>query len=106
MSLVPEHPMTRPPRLDEATIAAKLADLHGWSRQGDTITRSFAFAGFPDAVEFVQRLVAPAESMEHHPDVDLRYNRVIVTLSTHDQGGLTELDFKLAALVDGAVGAR
>ncbi len=54
----------------------------------------------------MQRLVEPAESLDHHPDVDLRYNKVTVTLSTHDQGGLTDLDFTLAALVDGAVGAR
>lgn len=98
--------MSRPSRLDDHAIAARLREFPGWTRRGEAITRTFAFAGFPDAVEFVQRLVAPAESLNHHPDVDLRYNRVIVTLSTHDQGGLTELDFKLAALVDGAVGAR
>ncbi|MBX3131968.1 MAG: 4a-hydroxytetrahydrobiopterin dehydratase [Gemmatimonadaceae bacterium] len=95
--------MPRPARLDETTIADKLATLPGWSRHGAAITRTFVFAGFPDAVAFVERLVAPAELLNHHPDVDLRYNRVIVTLSTHDQGGLTELDFRLAGLVDGAV---
>ncbi|WKW13242.1 4a-hydroxytetrahydrobiopterin dehydratase [Pseudogemmatithrix spongiicola] len=98
--------MSRPPRLDDATIATKLRGLPGWSRHGETITRTFVFGGFPQAVEFVDRLVEPAESLSHHPDVDLRYNRVIVTLSTHDQGGLTDLDFALAALIDGAVGAR
>ncbi len=95
--------MTRPDRLDDIAIATKLRALPGWSRSDDAITRTFTFKGFPDAVEFVTRLVAPAEEMEHHPDVDLRYNKVIVTLSTHDQGGLTEFDFRLAALVDGAV---
>lgn len=98
--------MSRPSRLDDSAIAAKLRELPGWTRSGESITRTFTFAGFPDAVDFVQRLVAPAESLNHHPDIDLRYNRVLVTLSTHDQGGLTDLDFKLAALVDGAVGAR
>ncbi len=98
--------MSRPPKLDDIAIATKLRGLPGWSRSGNAITRSFSFAGFPDAVAFVERLVEPAESLEHHPDVDLRYNKVIVTLSTHDQGGLTELDFTLAALVDGAAGAR
>lgn len=98
--------MSRPSRLDDSAIAAKLRELPGWTRNGESITRTFTFAGFPDAVDFVQRLVAPAESLNHHPDIDLRYNRVLVTLSTHDQGGLTDLDFKLAALVDGAVGAR
>jgi len=98
--------MSRPSRVDDLTIAAKLRGLPGWSRSGEAITRTFTFGGFPQAVEFVDRLVEPAESMNHHPDVDLRYNRVIVTLSTHDQGGLTELDFALAALIDGAIGAR
>lgn len=98
--------MARPSRLDDIAIATKLRGLPGWSRSGDAILRTFQFAGFPDAVAFVQRLVEPAESLDHHPDVDLRYNKVTVTLSTHDQGGLTDLDFALAALVDGAVGAR
>lgn len=98
--------MSRPLRLDDTTIATKLRGLPGWSRSGETITRTFTFGGFPQAVEFIDRLVEPAESLNHHPDVDLRYNRVIVTLSTHDQGGLTDLDFALAALIDGAVGAR
>lgn len=95
--------MARPARLDDISIATKLRALPGWTRSGESITRTFTFAGFPDAVAFIERLVEPAEEMEHHPDIDLRYNRVIVALSTHDQGGLTEADFKLAALVDGAV---
>lgn len=97
--------MSRPSRLDDIAIATQLEALPGWTRSGNAITRTFTFAGFPQAVDFVQRLVAPAESINHHPDVDLRYNRVIVTLSTHDQGGLTALDFTLAGLVDGAVAA-
>lgn len=97
--------MSRPSRLDDIAIATQLEALPGWTRNGNAITRTFTFAGFPQAVDFVQRLVAPAESLDHHPDVDLRYNRVIVTLSTHDQGGLTALDFTLAGLVDGAVAA-
>lgn len=95
--------MVRPVRLDDIAIANKLRTLPGWSRNGDAITRTFTFAGFPDAVDFITRLVESAEEMEHHPDVDLRYNKVIINLSTHDQDGLTELDFRLAALIDGAV---
>lgn len=95
--------MARPARLAESEIAARLADLKGWTRTGDAITRTFTFAGFPEAVAFVRRLVPPAEQLEHHPNLDIRYNRVVVTLSTHDQGGLTGKDFELAALVDGAV---
>lgn len=95
--------MARPTRLAEPDIMQRLAKLPGWTRRGDAITRTFTFAGFPDAVAFVRRLVPPAEELEHHPDLDIRYNRVIVTLSTHDQGGLTAYDFDLAALIDGAV---
>lgn len=97
--------MVRPSRLDDASITAKLAALAGWQRDGEQIVRTFTFGGFPQAVAFIERLVEPAELLNHHPDVDLRYNRVVVRLSTHDQGGLTELDFRLAALVDGAIGA-
>lgn len=95
--------MARPARLPDHEIATRLESLPGWQRDGDAITRTFTFAGFPEAVAFIDRLVDPAERMEHHPDVDLRYNKVTVALSTHDQGGLTSHDFELAALVDGAV---
>ena len=94
--------MSRPSRLSDADIVAGLASLTGWRRAGETITKTFTLAGFPDAVAFVARLVEPAERMEHHPDIDLRYNRVIVALSTHDQGGLTAADFTLAAAIEKA----
>ncbi len=96
--------MARPQKLTEPQVQQRLGALPQWSRKGGSITRTFKFAGFPDAVAFVQRLVAPAEAMQHHPDVDLRYNTVIVTLSTHDQGGLTAFDFDLAAEIDALAG--
>lgn len=82
--------------LADVEITRRLAALSGWSRAGGTITRTFEFKGFPEAVAFVGRLVAPAEAMDHHPNVDVRYNKVIVTLSTHDSGGITENDLLLA----------
>jgi 4a-hydroxytetrahydrobiopterin dehydratase len=85
-------------------VQQRLGALPLWGRAGDAITRTFTFAGFPDAVAFVARLVAPAEAMQHHPDVDLRYNKVVVTLSTHDQGGLTAFDLDLAAQIDALAG--
>ena len=94
--------MSRPTRLSDAEITANLAGLPGWRRAGDTITKTFTSAGFPEAVAFVTRLVDPAERLEHHPDLDLRYNRVIVSLSTHDQGGITGADFTLAAEIEKA----
>jgi len=92
--------MGRPPLLADAVAARRVAALPGWTRSQETITRTFTFKGFPDAVAFVERIVAPAEAMEHHPDLDIRYNKVVVTLSTHDAGGLTENDFALAAQID------
>ena len=97
--------MTRPEALSEAAIATHLATLPQWQRAGGAITRTLTFAGFPEAVAFVTRLVEPAEAMQHHPDVDVRYNRVIITLSTHDAGGLTASDFALAAQIDALMGS-
>jgi 4a-hydroxytetrahydrobiopterin dehydratase len=94
--------MSRPSRLSDAEINASLSGLSGWSRASETITKTFTFSGFPEAVAFVTRLVEPAEQLEHHPDLDLRYNRVSVSLSTHDQGGLTGFDFTLAAEIEKA----
>lgn len=93
--------MDRLPLLADPEIQRRLKALPGWSRQGDAIRRTFTFAGFPAAVAFVQRLVAPAEAMNHHPDVDVRYDKVIVTLSTHDSGGITENDLALAERLQG-----
>ncbi len=91
--------MGKMPRLTDDAIAKRLEALPGWTRDGEAIRRTFTFKGFPDAVAFVDSLVAPAESLNHHPDVDIRYNRVIVTLSTHDSGGLTDHDLTLAARI-------
>ena len=88
-------------RLTEAEIADGLARLTGWTRDGETLRRTFAFKGFPEAVAFIQSLVAPAEALDHHPDVDLRYNKVSVALSTHSAGGITALDLELAGRIAG-----
>jgi 4a-hydroxytetrahydrobiopterin dehydratase len=88
------------PVLSDIEIQRRLGTLKGWSRRGDTITRTFTFRGFPDATAFVSRLVEPAESMNHHPDVDVRYNKVIISLSTHDSGGITANDLTLAEKID------
>jgi 4a-hydroxytetrahydrobiopterin dehydratase len=92
--------MPKLPVLADHEIDRRLAALADWMRQGDAITRTFTFDGFPEATAFVQRLVEPAESINHHPDVDVRYNRVIITLSTHESGGLTEHDFALAERIE------
>ena len=86
--------------LSEAEIAVALRELPGWTRAGPAITRTFRFAGFVEAVAFVDRLVAPAEAANHHPDLLVSYNKVQVTLTTHDAGGLTRKDFDLAKAID------
>ncbi len=93
--------MGKLPLLSDIEIHRRLAALPGWQRHGDEIKRTFTFAGFPQAVAFVQRMVVPAEAMNHHPDIDVRYDRVIVTLSTHESGGITESDLVLAERING-----
>lgn len=87
--------------LSEPEIAAALRELPGWTRAGATIKRTFRFPGFPEAVAFVGRLVAPAEAAHHHPDLLVSHNKVHVTLTTHDAGGLTRKDFDLAKAIQG-----
>ena len=86
--------------LDDETIEARLAELDGWERQGDTITKSFKRGDFVGSVEFVRKLVEPAEDMGHHPDLSLSWDEVRITITTHAAGGLTESDFELAKRID------
>lgn len=81
-------------------IADALTRLPGWRRDGASIVKTFTFDGFPDAVAFVTRLVAPAEAADHHPDVAIHYRRVEVTFTTHSAGGLTTKDLDGAAAVE------
>jgi 4a-hydroxytetrahydrobiopterin dehydratase len=71
----------------------RIGELPGWRLNGDTITRQFTFAGFPEAIAFVVRLGFAAESVDHHPDLLINYKRVTVSFSTHSEGGLTQKDF-------------
>ena len=82
--------------LSPEQIAAALADLDGWELQDGALVRTFRFADFVHAVDFVEQLAEVAESQRHHPDIDIRYNKVTLRLSSHDAGGLTERDVKLA----------
>lgn len=86
--------------LSSAEITDRLTRLPGWRLSGSTIAKEFTFAGFPEAVAFVARLVAPAEAADHHPDLEIHYRRVVVTFTTHSAGGLTTLDFEGAAAVE------
>ena len=88
-------------RLNEPEIARRLASLPGWERQGDEIRRTFVFPDFKASLAFVNRVGALAEAADHHPDIDIRYSRVTLALTTHDAGGLTARDFELAEKVGG-----
>ena len=87
--------------MDDAAVAAALAALPGWSRVGHAITRTYRFDDFRGALVFVNRVAELAERQQHHPDIDIRYNQVRLSIWTHDAGGLTERDFRLAAALDG-----
>jgi 4a-hydroxytetrahydrobiopterin dehydratase len=92
------------PKLSEPDIDAALAQLPGWQREGDEIMRMYELPSFPEAIEFVRRIADLAEAADHHPDLDIRYRKVRAALTTHDQGGLTALDFELARDIDATSG--
>ena len=91
--------MSRPPLLSPSEIAARLDSLPGWSFSGSALRRDFVFADFQEAFGFMTRVAFLAEKLDHHPDWSNVWNRVSVTLSTHDAGGVTDLDFQLAGLM-------
>ena len=91
-------------RLDDAAIEAGLARIPGWSRAGDEIRKEFVRTSFADAIAFVVRVGFVAEAADHHPDLDVRYRRVVVALTTHAADGLTARDFDLAAEIEKVAG--
>ena|SRR5687768_11494449 len=86
--------------LSDIGIQRELAGLPGWSRRGSTLTKTYRFATFPAAITFVTRVADVAESMDHHPDIDIRHTRLTFTLSTHDAGGITSNDLSLAREIE------
>ncbi len=91
------------PLLTTAQVTEKLALLPVWHLAGDNIQRTLTFDDFPAAIAFVNRVAEAAEKANHHPDIDIRWNKVRLALSSHDAGGLTERDFKLAGVIDSLV---
>jgi 4a-hydroxytetrahydrobiopterin dehydratase len=87
--------------LPDSEIEARLAQLEGWTRDGDAITKTFKNDDFVGSVRFVDALVEPAEDMGHHPDLSLSWDEVTVSITNHAAGGLTENDFVLAKRIDG-----
>jgi 4a-hydroxytetrahydrobiopterin dehydratase len=85
---------------DAARVVLALGKLPEWKRNGDMIARTFEFKDFPAAMDFTNAVAALAEQAQHHPDIDVRWNKVTLALTTHDAGGLTEKDFALARQCD------
>lgn len=89
------------PRLSDDDVRTALAEgLPGWELDGEAIRKEFVFKGFMAAIAFIDRLAPKAHEARHHPDLENHYNRVLVSLSTHDEGGVTERDIALARAID------
>jgi 4a-hydroxytetrahydrobiopterin dehydratase len=86
--------------LSPAEIDQQLQSLEGWAFEGNGLRKQFTFAGFPEAVAFVQRLVPEAEAADHHPDITINYRRVTLSYSTHSEGGVTLKDVDGARMAD------
>lgn len=91
-------------RLSDEELNETLPNLPGWSRAGDAITKTYLFSDFRAAMWFVNIVAGVADAMDHHPEWCNVYNRVTVTLRTHDAGGVTDKDIALAQAMDGAAG--
>lgn len=88
-------------RLSDEQVSERLGQLDGWDASGGRLRKVYRFEGYGPAFGFTSQLALLAERHGHHPDVTLSYGRVIVELTTHDAGGLTERDFELATAIDG-----
>lgn len=98
--------MTRPTQLDDGEIARRLRDLAGWTVQAGKLHRELTFRDFVEAFSFMTAVALIAEARAHHPEWTNVWNRVTIDLTTHDAGGLTALDFELAAAMERLAGPR
>ena len=87
-------------KLTEKEIESSSAKLKGWTIVEGQLHKKFAFKDFREAMSFITKVALTAESMDHHPDIDIRYNKVTLNVLTHSAGGLTEKDFTLAQAID------
>ncbi len=88
-------------RLSDEDVRRRLPAHPGWEVAGNSIRKVYSFADFKAAMASVNAVAERAEAMDHHPDMLINYNRVTLTLTSHDSGGLTERDFRLAGRIDG-----
>jgi 4a-hydroxytetrahydrobiopterin dehydratase len=101
---MPELPV--PTKLNPESIRGWLRERPGWKRQANSLIKDFQFPSFRDSIVFVNRVATLADEIDHHPDIDVRYDLVRLTLSSHDAGGITEKDLDLAEQIDFATSAR
>lgn len=92
--------MAATPPLSDIEIQRELGSLPGWARRGNALIKTYTFPTFPAGIDWVRRVADVAEAMNHHPDIDIRYTKVTLTLSTHDSGGITTKDITLARRID------
>ncbi|AFZ21123.1 4a-hydroxytetrahydrobiopterin dehydratase [Allocoleopsis franciscana] len=85
--------------LTDTEIQERAKPLEGWIVEGKTLRLTRKFKDFVEAIAFVNQLVEPAEAAGHHPDLEISYNQITITLTTHDAGGLTSKDFELAQVI-------
>jgi 4a-hydroxytetrahydrobiopterin dehydratase len=86
--------------LTSKQVSLRLKAVPNWSKRAQTILRTFKFEGFLNSIDFVNRIARKAQKINHHPDIDIRFNKVTLTLTTHDEGGITGKDFTLARQCD------
>ena len=98
-STLASEPPTTPRRLSDTEISQQLPSLPGWTIENQQLRRTYQFKNFVESIDFVNRLVEPAEKAGHHPDIVISYNQVTIRLTTHDAGGLTQKDFDLAEII-------
>src|SRR5689334_2427087 len=87
-------------KLSDSQVEVRLKTLDGWEREDDFITKNFEFKTFMAGVRFVNDVAAIAERLEHHPDIHIRWTTITLKIQTHDEGGITALDFKLASEIE------
>ena len=90
-------------KLKTKEIKIKLKELDGWESKYNSIVKTFEFKDFVKSIDFVNKITPLAEEMQHHPDIEIKYNTIGITLSTHDADGVTEKDFKLAEKIDNLI---
>jgi 4a-hydroxytetrahydrobiopterin dehydratase len=88
-------------KLTDGEVQKALGSLPGWDRNAGSITKTYQFGKFAEGIAFVDRVAKAADAMDHHPDIDIRYPKIRVAVSTHDAGGITAQDPKLASQIEG-----